>query len=334
MEQENENSVVLRSMKRELTAELENMSLHAIDSMDEEDIESLKSMGISTLGELLQADTDRLYNKLKTQFSSRYWSIRYVVMQMGLLFSDDHVEFAQQGISDDVALIPISNLGISNRLKHVLNRKGGIYYLGDLLTQDYERLARLRNLGKDGLIELKKYVHSLGYALKNEELSLNEIKAQYQAKGITMIQEELGLDGKTSGVLYRNGMYTVQDLINYGDRVFSLVGMGNLKTQKLKEAMETKNIQFGTPIVMSREEVETPSAIMPTEQVVERLKQENTAIKIRIARKEELASEYDRLIAEREELIAREQKLDEEIATKIAMLQSVEQKGEGTYGRR
>lgn len=334
MEGQKENSVVLKTMKRELTDELKNMPIDSLNGIDESDIRRLQSMGISTLGKLLQANTDQLYDRFKTQYYSRFWSIRYVVMEMGLLFNDDHEEFEQLGISDDVALIPISSLAISNRLKNTLTRKAGIYFLGDLLSNDYASLRRVRTLGEDGLIELKKYVHSLGYSLKDEEPALSEIKEEYKSKGITMVQEELGLDAKTSGVLYRNGIFTVQDLINYGERVFELVGMGDLKTQKLKAAMEAKDVHFGTSVVITPEDSQEPAAVVPTEQVVERLKQENTAIKIRIARKEELASEYDRLIAEREELIAREQKLDEEIASKIAMLQSVEQKGEGTYGRR
>lgn len=332
MGEQNENSVVLRSMRRELTEELKNMPLGSINNLDEDIISTLQSMGINTLGKLLEANTDQLYNKFKIPYGSRFWHIRHVVMDIGLLFNDDHLEFEQLGISDDVALITINSLGISNRLKNSLTRQGGINYLGDLLSHDYSRLMRIRTLGEDGLIELKKYIHSLGYKLNNEAPLLTEIQEEYKTRGIPMIQEELGLDAKTCGVLYRNGIYTVQDLVNFGEKVFELVGMGDLKRQKLKEAMESKDIHFGTAVVITPEE---PVAVMPTKEVVDRLKQENTAIKIRIGRKQELVSEYDRLLAERQELMTREQKLDEEIASKIAMLQAVEQKGEGAnYGRK
>ena len=164
---------------------------------------------------------------------------------------------------------------------------------------------------------------------------MNEIIAEYKTKRIPMIEEELGLDRKTSGLLYRNGIYTVQDLINFGEKVFELVGMGDIKTQKLKEAIESKGIQLNTEVVITKEETLKPVAIVPTEKIVSKLKQENTAIKTRISRKEELSIEYDRLIAEKRELIAREQKLDEEIVLKAAMLQSIEQKEEGSnYGGR
>lgn len=175
----------------------------------------------------------------------------------------------------------------------------------------------------------------MGYSLKDEDLLLNERKAEYKAKGIPMVQEELGLDGKTSGVLYRNGIYTLQDLINLGERVFELVGMGDVKAQKLREAIASKGIKLSTEVVFTKEEISEPIAVMPTEKIVKQLKQENTAIQLRISQKEELSAEYDRLIAKRKELMAIEQKLDEEIASKIAMLQSVDQKEEGVnYGRR
>ena len=333
MGEQSENSVVLKSIRRDVTEDLKNMSLDSLNIADE-DIAILKSMGISTLGDLLGASTTQLYDRLKTGIFSRYCEIRNTVMDMGLLFTDDHAEYEQLGISDDVALIPIRNLGLSPRVKKVLTR-GQIYYLGDLLARDFESLFSVRNLGEDGIVEIKKYIHSLGYSLKDEKLLLNEIKAEYKAKGIPMVQEELDLDGKTSGVLYRNGIYTVQDLINFGARVFELVGMGDVKARKLREALTSKGIKLSTEFVFTNEENSEPIAIMPTEKTVEQLKQENTAIQLRISRKEKLSAEYDRLIAERKELMAREQQLDEEIASKIAMLQSVNQKEEGVnYGRR
>lgn len=334
MGEQSENSVVLKSIRRDVTEDLKNMSLDSLN-IDGEDIAVLKSMGISTLGDLLGASTTQLYDRLKTGILSRYWGIRNTVMDMGLLFTDDHAEYEELGISDDVALIPIRNLGLSTRVKNALTRKGQIYYLGDLLARDFESLVRIRNLGEDGIVEIKKYAHSLGYSLKDEDLLLNERKAEYKAKGIPMVQEELGLDGKTSGVLYRNGIYTLQDLINLGERVFELVGMGDVKAQKLREAIASKGIKLSTEVVFTKEEISEPIAVMPTEKIVKQLKQENTAIQLRISQKEELSAEYDRLIAERKELMAREQKLDKEIALKIAMLQSVDQKEEGVnYGRR
>ena len=320
----------LRSTKRELTEEVRNMSIDALDGMEEDYSEALKSVGITTLGELLNTNTDQLYDILKTQYASGYWPIRNAVMKMGFLFNDDHLEFERLGISDDVALIPINNLGISTRLKNSLARRGKIYFFGDLLSRDYASLIRLRNLGEESLTELKKYVHSLGYTLKDEEPTLSDIQEEYKAKGIPMLQEELGLDSRTCGVLYRNGIYTVQDIMNYGENIFSLVGMGDLKAQKLKEAMKSKNVYFGTTVTIPSE---GPAAVMPSKEVVDYLKQENTAIKVRIKLKEDLISEYDRLIEERHELMLREKKLDEEIADRVAILQSIEQNEEvKSYG--
>ena len=122
MGKQSENSVVLKSIRRDVTEDLKNMSLDSLN-IDGEDIAVLKSMGISTLGDLLGASTTQLYDRLKTGILSRYWGIRNTVMDMGLLFTDDHAEYEELGISDDVALIPIRNLGLSTRVKNALTRK-------------------------------------------------------------------------------------------------------------------------------------------------------------------------------------------------------------------
>ena len=328
MEEQNLNSTVLKTTKRDLTDELKSIPLELINGLTESDIRTLQSWNINTLGKLLQTNTDKLYGA----FGYRYIrEIRPAVMKMGVLFDDDRLAFEDSGISDDIALIPIDNLGISNKVKNALKRQVNIVFLGDLLIYDYENLLRIRTLGEDGIIELKKYIHSLGYKFKNEKPFFIEIRNEYKEKGIPMIQDELSLDLKTCGTLYRHGIYTVQDLLNCGEKVFELVGIGYIGARNLKEAMETKNITFGQQTIINSKE----TAILPTKTMIDRLKQENLAIQKRIDYKEELVTEYNKLITERQDLIAREQKLDEEIALKIAMLQDEMQKGEETnYGRR
>ena len=99
MGEQSENSVVLKSIRRDVTEDLKNMSLDSLN-IDGEDIAVLKSMGISTLGDLLGASTTQLYDRLKTGILSRYWGIRNTVMDMGLLFTDDHAEYEELGINN------------------------------------------------------------------------------------------------------------------------------------------------------------------------------------------------------------------------------------------
>ena len=148
-----------------------------------------------------------------------------------------------------------------------------------------------------------------------------------------MLQQELGLTDNTSALLYKNGIYTIKDLVNFGEKVFDIVGMGPIRRRNLEKAMLSANIDFveKDDVVTSEKEV----AIMPTAKIVEQLKNEISEIKSRISHKEKLLSEYNRLIEERQSLITTEKKLDEEIASKMEMLQAPEQKEERrNYGRR
>lgn len=317
----------------ELTDEMKQMPISKLveKGMTQDSFDTLSKMGIHTLGELLAANTDSIYHATKNdQYYSEYWRIRRIVMSMGLFFNDDHLEWESAGISDGIAMIQINNLELSTRLKTALTRSG-INYLGDLLTTDYEKIIHIRNLGEDGIIELKNYIHSLGFSLPNEEITMKELKESFKEKGIPMVGETLELDVKISGLLYRNGIYTIEDLINFGSKVYELIGMGDVKKKKLKAALKAKNIELGNSIVLP---AGTPIAIRPTEIIVKRLQDENEEIKNRIDTKEKLLVEYDKLMKERSSLIAREQKLDEEIAAKVAQLSSMQKKEGSSYGRK
>ena len=137
---------------------------------------------------------------------------------------------------------PIENLPISSEVKSILKR-AGITTLEKLLTTNYRDLENVRHLGPKGLAEIKGYVHKLGYKLNGEEYGLPEIRAINMAKGIPMI-EALGLDPKTCGTLYHNGIYTVLDLLRKRKRAFSLLGMGGFKQEQLKKAMKDKKKQI------------------------------------------------------------------------------------------
>lgn len=333
-----DNENVLKSFKRDLTDEIKRMPIEKLEQygMSSYRIPDLKDRGIYTIGDLLVYGTDKLYRQTCTEFSAYYWDIRTAVMKMGLLFDEDHMKFEEAGISDEIALIPIQNLQLSQSLKSTLARRGGIKFLGDLLTIDYDKIMKIRNMGESGMMELKVYLHSLGYSLQNEESTLREIEEDYKEKGITMIHESLGLDAKTTGVLYRNNIYTVDDLMNFGPDVFELIGMGPVKKKKLQDAMSEKGISFGTDVVIhAKAPLDVSSVVRPTEDIVNRLKTENSSIKERIAKKEKLIAEYEKLLTERDTLIEREKKLDEEIEKKVAMTQSISVKEEGTgYGRK
>ena len=320
---EKEKLIYLKSKVEKLTDDLKNKPLYSFDFIEKYDIDILNSMNIRTFGELLEVNTDQLYQKLKEYGRpEKYFEIRKIIMKNGFLFNDDRLCFQSLGINDEVALIPITNLSISNRLKNAFTR-WSICYFGDLLSLDYKHIKEIRAIGNLELIELKKYVHSLGYLLKGEEEELIEIKERYKRDGIPMIQEELNLDGKVSGILYRNKIYTVQDLIDFGEEVFRLVGMGVLNKERLKVAMKSKNIHFKTDFAGFGEDFNTSAAFMPKDEDIEQLKKQNHEIQSRIEQKEQLLQDLNALIEERISLTEREIQLDEEIDSKIKSLQAI-----------
>lgn len=196
----------------------------------------------------------------------------------------DSIEAAQR--------TPIGELPISNKVKVPL-KNVGITTLEKLLATNYRDLENVRHLGQKGLAEIKDYVHKLGYKLDDEEygLSEREIRAINMAKGIPMI-EALGLDPKTWGTLYRNGIYTVLDLLRERESAFSLPGMGSVKRDQLEEAMEGIGIDFNAP------QVSDPTEIEILEIINKRLGVENEQMKTAIAEELESLPEYSQLLVE------------------------------------
>ena len=247
-------------------------------------------MGIYTLRQLLEYNTDKIYQAMGNLHYAGYWLVRKAIMDMGLFFLDDHLSWQTAGISDEIAMIPITELDISSRLKNALIKKGGITYLGDLLTTDYENIVSIQNLGEKSIIELKDYIHSLGFSFPNEELTKKEIKESFKAKGIPMVGEALNLNSRTSGILYKHGIYTLEDLINFGQKVYELIGMGDIKCNDLATALQTKNIQLKPTTILSDNK---KAAISPNKTIVEQVKKENKSIETRIDIKEKLLGDYE-----------------------------------------
>ena len=334
MKEQKEETKIFSSDIVKLTDEIKQMPISKLveKGMTQDSFDTLSKMRIHTVGELLAANTDsKYYATKKDPYYPGYRGIRKVVMSMGLFFNDDHLKWERAGISDEIAMVRINNLDLSHRLKNALIKKGGLTYLGDLLTTDYKNIMHIRTLGEDGITELKNYIHSLGFSLPNEEATMKELRENFKEKGIPMVGEALELDGKTSGVLYKNGIYTIEDLINFGSKVYELIGMGDVKKKKLEAALKAKNIELGISNALSGG---TPVAIRPTEIIVNKAKEENENIKTRIDTKERLLVEYNKLMKERSSLIEREQKLDEEIANKVAQLSSMQKDEGSSYGRK
>lgn len=316
----------------ELTEDMKKIPIEDL-RISIKDITTLHTMGIDTLGQLLVADTDILYFATTNPRDRRrhrwfgYWGIRNEIMKMGLFFNDDHLKWEQAGISDEVAMIKIEDLELSNYVKNRLI-DGCFSCFGDLLTTDYDDIIHNSKLGKIGLTELKEYIHSLGFSLQNEYLTMEEIKESYKIKGIPLVKEELNLSSMTSGILYKNGIFTLEDLINFGSKVYQLSGMGDRKKQSLEEALQKRQIQ------LKPSDVPQTTVLFPVTSTETSTKEEKKSIKKEIIHIKELLSEYGNLIEEKNRLTKREQELNQKIKDAIATLSASQMEEGSNYVRK
>lgn len=297
--------------------------------------EVLSSLGYITIGDLIKEKEEKLreiFESRKYDVAFRYYgstAFRHLKailhVDYGLTFDN---EFEDRGLSREVALTKIEDLGLPTSVRNVLHRQLGVYTFGDLLNIEYDLFIRARNMGTGKLKILKDYVHSLGYTLKNEEPMLEEVLEKLRSDGVELLEEKFP-NAKVYMPLYKNGIYTIEDLVNYGPDVLNIVRIGELRQKELLSRMQ----ELGLTFVVSNKKVfgeeigvrpaitiNIPGpavAIRPADAIIKQAQFENEAIKSRIEYKEQLVKEYGQLMVEREQLLAREKELDELIASKV-----------------
>lgn len=188
------------------------------------------------------------------------------------------------------------------QVKNVLHRAFRAETLEDVLKIEYESFRRARNFGAKYLEILKKYVHSYGYELKGEKDTVEEIRAEKKRQGIRLLEEIL-IKPSLYLILYKNGIYTLEDLKSYGPKVFELTGYGPLRQKELKEILAEIGIYLEQP--------QPKKEHNNIEILIEKQKTENELIKERLTHKKSLLEEYQELLAERERLLKEEQELDQ-----------------------
>lgn len=197
------------------------------------------------------------------------------------------------------------------QIKNVLYRTFRVITLEDLLKIDYTTLRKARNMGEKYLEILKRYVHSQGYTLNGEKDTIEEISAEKKRQGLRLLEDILEKPSLYL-ILYRNGIYTLEDLKAYGSKVYELTGYGPLRQKELKEILASIGIVLDQP-----EEPKQPNKI---EILIERQKTENESIKERLTHKKALLETYQELINERDRLLKEEQELDEQLASTLRVL--------------
>lgn len=279
-------------------------------NIDSRYINTLKKAGIENIGHLINCPQTNVVALLNIINYSGYVVVRNALMENGFLFEFDKKIYEQFNIPRGYIFTKIEDLPLTSRVINSL-RHNGIRYFGDLLTTDYIKIIRLRNIGPNSVKELRDFVHSLGYNFPGEKDSYKDIMERYQAQGIPLVGEVLNFNNDIANPLYRAGIFTIDDLKYYGPKVFEINGIGKLAKEKIKEAMENHGIAFETrekPILM-------PENI--TEDTLEKEQLISEEIKARIEKKRELARKFEDLMQERKELLAYEKKLDQKIADAI-----------------
>lgn len=219
------------------------------------------------------------------------------------------------GLTEEDTNISLELLDLSGNSKNRL-KETGVHTLGDLLNFDYQELFRIRNLGERGIREIRDYVHSFGYTLKNETPFLEEVREEKRKQEVELL-EDLGLSKTVYMMLYKNEIWTLEDLLNYGPNVFKIKNFGPLRRQELAEKMKDLNVTFS-----KSEKGEVNITVIPA-QIIDKAKQDNSLVRWRISKKEQLLQEYNELMEERRNLIRRERELNEQIKAKKAQIKEI-----------
>lgn len=195
--------------------------------------------------------------------------------------------------------------------------KRDIKNLGDLLLCDRKRIRYFMQQNKKYIDRLIEYVHSLGCDFLEEKMYPTKPEPDHN-----LLENCLNVDRNLLNVLNRNNIRTRDELEGIGPAVFYLVGMTDRKREKLKKAMEVNGISFKTDDMKIDSE---KFSVLPSKEEMDKLIEENAVIRARITMKEKLMKDYDYLLNERIQLLAREQELD----SKLAEVENVNSESEG-----
>jgi len=99
--------------------------------------------------------------------------VRFFVHYYGFTFKGEYDELE---LRPEITNIRLETLDMDLQIRNILKLKGVIYTLGELLNTDCIEILSLKGMGPYKLEMLKKYIHELGYTLKNEELEVKDNK--------------------------------------------------------------------------------------------------------------------------------------------------------------
>lgn len=277
----------------------------------------------STLKEVLLINTSRLKKVMPDYNDFR----RDLFYKENLLLHDDLKKFENYNIDLNIALIPIVSLSIPKIIIRKLVNTNEYFFIGDVITADYEELAKIKGLGNKHLEELKKYVHQLGYKIKNEKETLEETKQRLHNEGIRTLDQDYEIGFQILEILFENEIYTKEDLLNIGIGVFYIPGMNSTFRGRLLETIHKNNIKLDNSLTSDDMDTANKKAIRQFGNI-------NNKIKKRIYEKETLLKQIKKLNEEKERLLKEEALIDSKLTDIINGIRDKYEIGEKNHGRK
>lgn len=199
--------LVTKTKKSELTDDVASQSLTNIFDFKQYDYRLSSFFKISTLGELLGIDYCKLVDACDRGHFDNLDYIRRKVHSLGFLLKG---EYEDLNISDEVALISVTDLNIDSRLKRVL-RNAGLFYLGELLSVSLDEIVP-KTSKRYG--PLRECLQKLGFELKSDSSEVEKKKEQLRADGEFMIDTMFPAATKLQITLGNHEIYTLSQLLD------------------------------------------------------------------------------------------------------------------------
>lgn len=266
-----------------------------------------KSNGYETIEDLLNIDEKLLDNKFTNGLVVSFailsrceLLLKDYLRDKGLLFK---FEYEKYGVSESEAAVKLNDLEhFPQDVLEILERKKVEKELRivDLLNMKFEYLCKL--LGNEKVVTLKNYLHQLGIKLTDEKVLFIEVSDTYDEN--TIFIKDVFDDVYTTNLLHKAEIFTLDDLIKYGEKVFELDGIGGKRKTNILYILDKYGVNF------TKEDEDKEISL---------LKIENEKLRKKIFVYEQKVSEKEALMIERKYLLEREKELDKLITYKDSL---------------
>ena len=212
----------------------------------------------------------------------------------GLVFKDEYKDI---GLEDEKAAVLLRYMnsmpsGLSFKLL-----QGRVYILGELL--DCDDFKKIRGIGEKYNSDLLEFIDKTGLRKSDNKIKDGMIY-NFRRAGLVVL-EDIFEDKYICNILYKNSIYTIDQLIKNKDKVLQIKELGSDRKNKLFEMMKLANIKFDEDENLSLEDK------------IKRIKEINKELEDRISKKEKMIEEYESLLLINSELNEKEKELDRKL---------------------